>query len=73
MAENLSSREQSRPDPCQTYGHIWQATDKVPGQYRCTICKAIGYCPGCVVAVPVQATMMFCKRHAALGTSTEVK
>ncbi len=61
------------PSPCEVYGHIWQATGKVPGQYRCTTCKEIGYYPGCVVAVPVQAKMVFCTYHKILDTGKEEK
>lgn len=47
---------------CQTYGHHWQATSK-SGTYRCSNCRAMGYCPGCLLLVPTGALTMRCQQH----------
>jgi hypothetical protein len=59
------------PSFCRVYGHSWNATGNMPGQHRCTICKEIGYCASCIVAVPANATVMVCQKHQTLNTDKE--
>ncbi len=59
MMHDLEFRQGSL---CQIYDHNWRSTSQ-QGKYECRNCKAIAYCPGCLLAIPKGAATMRCERH----------
>lgn len=56
--------EYRRGSLCETYGHDWRPANE-PGMFQCSTCRAMGYCPGCVLIMPKGVLMMRCKQHQA--------
>ncbi len=47
---------------CETYGHSWRETNQ-QGKFQCRTCRAVAYCPTCLLVVPKGALTARCERH----------
>jgi hypothetical protein len=59
----------TRPEQCLLQGHAIRAVGK-HGKYVCDHCGAEGYCPGCVLVVPVGAPILHCDQHTGKEKQT---
>lgn len=58
----LTDPEYRQGSLCQSYGHKWRSTT-TQGKYICVHCRAIGYCPECLLTVPKGVLRMRCGQH----------
>lgn len=72
MGKIIPLNEGPLPSLCKVYGHDPHATKK-QGQYRCQQCRKTGYCPKCILTLPVNAKVMYCKQHKPEADSEEAQ